>query len=175
MFTSGNVAFYGSIPIIFAFYIAIFILAVNIAGRKRKWYELLLLSAVLSGFVFLISLNITEIDINPKFSLGLIDGFFLRRCKNAGQYIIILLFNLLFYTTASFYSAFVSKMSLKKLLLKNTVLFVPLNVLFLVLSVSHMSKDTSFDYVIFAEIYIGSLIGFRIAEKLKKPKKEVSL
>ena len=66
MFTSESFSFVESVPIIIAFYIAVTILAVNIVGRKRKWYELIVLAMVLSGFIILISFNITEIILNPK-------------------------------------------------------------------------------------------------------------
>ncbi|MCM1054840.1 MAG: hypothetical protein NC394_04875 [Bacteroides sp.] len=170
MFTSAEYITYDRlVPIIIAFFIAVTVLAVNIAGRKRKWYELITLAVVLGGFVILISFNITEITMYPKHPVyGIGRSFFLQRYSKPFKYAAVLLFNLFFYSASSFYSALVSETTLKKLMLKNTVLFVPLNIVFFLLLVSNIVSPTYFDPVSFAEIYIGSWLGFAAAAKIKK-------
>lgn len=167
MFTSESFSFVESVPIIIAFYIAVTILAVNIAGRKRKWYELIVLTTVLSGFIILISFNITEIILNPKHIYGIKYSFFLSRHNDPLTYGLMLLFNLFFYALSSFYSALVHETTLKKLMIKNTVLFIPLNFLFFLLLISYTVQKTYFDPLYFAEIYIGTGIGFISAKKFK--------
>lgn len=167
MFTSESFSFVESVPIIIAFYIAVTILAVNIVGRKRKWYELIVLAMVLSGFIVLISFNITEIILNPKHIYGIKYSFFLSRHKDPLTYGLVLLFNVFFYTLSSFYSVFVHETTLKNLMIKNTVLFIPLNFLFFLLFISYTVQKTYFDPLYFAEIYIGTGIGFISAKKIK--------
>ncbi len=167
MFTSESFSFVESVPIIIAFYIAVTILAVNIVGRKRKWYELIVLAMVLSGFIILISFNITEIILNPKHIYGIKYSFFLSRHKDPLTYGLVLLFNVFFYTLSSFYSVFVHETTLKNLMIKNTVLFIPLNFLFFLLFISYTVQKTYFDPLYFAEIYIGTGIGFISAKKIK--------
>lgn len=167
MFTSESFSFVESVPIIIAFYIAVTILAVNIVGRKRKWYELIVLAMILSGFIILISFNITEIILNPKHIYGIKYSFFLSRHKDPLTYGLVLLFNVFFYTLSSFYSVFVHETTLKILMIKNTVLFIPLNFLFFLLFISHTVQKTYFDPLYFAEIYIGTGIGFISAKKIK--------
>jgi hypothetical protein len=167
MFTSESFSFVESVPIIIAFYIAVTILAVNIVGRKRKWYELIVLAMVLSGFIILISFNITEIILNPKHIYGIKYSFFLSRHKDPLTYGLVLLFNVFFYTLSSFYSVFVHETTLKILMIKNTVLFIPLNFLFFLLFISNTVQKTYFDPLYFAEIYIGTGIGFISAKKIK--------
>jgi hypothetical protein len=167
MFTSESFSFVESVPIIIAFYIAVTILAVNIVGRKRKWYELIVLAMVLSGFIILISFNITEIILNPKHIYGIKYSFFLSRHKDPLTYGLVLLFNVFFYTLSSFYSVFVHETTLKILMIKNTVLFIPLNFLFFFLFISNTVQKTYFDPLYFAEIYIGTGIGFISAKKIK--------
>lgn len=167
MFTSESFSFVESVPIIIAFYIAVTILAVNIVGRKRKWYELIVLAMVLSGFIILISFNITEIILNPKHIYGIKYSFFLSRHKDPLTYGLVLLFNVFFYTLSSFYLVFVHETTLKNLMIKNTVLFIPLNFLFFLLFISYTVQKTYFDPLYFAEIYIGTGIGFISAKKIK--------
>ena len=167
MFTSESFSFVESVPIIIAFYIAVTILAVNIVGRKRKWYELIVLAMVLSGFIILISFNITEIILNPKHIYGIKYSFFLSRHKDPLTYGLVVLFNVFFYTLSSFYSVFVHETTLKNLMIKNTVLFIPLNFLFFLLFISYTVQKTYFDPLYFAEIYIGTGIGFISAKKIK--------
>ena len=91
----------------------------------------------------------------------------LFRSKDPLTYGLVLLFNVFFYTLSSFYSVFVHETTLKNLMIKNTVLFIPLNFLFFLLFISYTVQKTYFDPLYFAEIYIGTGIGFISAKKIK--------
>lgn len=168
----------GILLIAAALCIAVSVIAIHVAGRKCSPAKLIFAAILLAGLVFEVSLLMPEIqnynlETSNDLAVILKKGFYLSHYRSKLNYTLYLVFNLVYYSLGAFYFTFFShKRRLGITLLKCTAVFLPLDILALFLRFSDVCRSSRIDYLYFAEIYIGCIIGCGIA-KLILSKKEV--
>ena len=150
--------------------IAVSVMAIHISGRKCSPAKLIIAVILLAGFVFEVSLLLPELqnynlETSNDLAVILKKGFYLSHYRSKLNYALYLVFNLVYYSLGAFYFTFFSrKRKLGITFLKCTAVFLPLDILALSLRFSDVCRRSRIDYLYFAEIYIGCIIGYCIAK-----------
>ncbi len=170
----------GALLVAAALCVSVSIIAVYVAGRKCSIAKLIFISILLAGFVVHIALLIPEIqnynlETSRDLAMILKKGIYLCNHRGILNYLLYLVFHLIYYSLGAFYFSYFSpKHKLKIVMIKSTAAFVPMILLVLFMRFAEICRDARIDYLYFAEIYIGCLIGYGVSKLIlsKKGNKE---